>query len=283
MRLDVLCVGEALWDLAPSRGRTLATSPSLRFRPGGAAVNAALRLARLGWKAGLAAVVGDDALGEALVARVAARGVSTALVQRAPPRTGLCFVEQTARATRVVGYRPAGEIAVEIDAAFHARALLLTGLTPSPQQAESFGTAARAARHHGARVVVDLNARPLLWRGSRATPAWLGEADVIKASEDDLTAMGLDESALRAAMRATAVLVVTAGPRPARALGSFGEVRRAPTSKARGSAMGAGDAFTAGILDALLRAGDAPLSDDGAFWDRALSRGHALARRTLAR
>jgi 2-dehydro-3-deoxygluconokinase len=281
--LDVLCVGEALWDLAPPRGRTLALAPSLRFRPGGAAVNAALLLARLGWKAGLAAVVGDDALGEALTARIAARGVSTALVQRAPPRTGLCFVEHGTRAARVVGYRSAGEAAPDLAAAFRARALLLTGVTPSPEQASSFGAAAREARRHGARVMVDLNARPLLWRGRSATPAWLVEADVIKASEPDLAAMGIDEAALRALMRASAVLVVTAGPRPARAIGSFGEVRRAPASRAHGSAMGAGDAFAAGLLDAMLRAGDASLEDDGAFWSRALSRGHALARRTLAR
>ena len=65
---------------APLRGRTSAQPAALlRFQPGGAAVNVALRLARLGWRAGLAAVVGEDALGEALAARVAARGVSAAL------------------------------------------------------------------------------------------------------------------------------------------------------------------------------------------------------------
>lgn len=272
--LDVLCVGEALWDLTPPRGGTFAGAPSLRFRPGGAAVNVALLLARLGWRAGLAAVLGDDALGEALAARVSARGVSTALVRRAPPRTGLCFAEPAGEGTRVVGYRSAGDEAPELGAGWRARALLLTGLAPSPEQATRFGAAASEGRRRGALVVVDVNARPRLWQGRGGAPAWIAEAGVVKASEEDLAAMGLDERAMRAAMGPKAVLVVTAGPRAARAIGPFGEVRAAPRpAKAEGRAVGAGDAFTAGVLDVLLREGG---GDDR--WERALRRGHALAR-----
>ena len=185
-------------------------------------MNVALLLARLGWRAGLAAVVGDDALGEALAARVSARGVSTALVRRAPPRTGLCFAEPAGKGTRVVGYRSAGEEAPELGAGWRARALLLTGLAPSPEQAARFGAAASEGRRRGALVMVDLNARPRLWQGRGGAPAWIAEADVVKASEEELAAMGLDEGALRAAMGAEAVLVVTAGPRAARAIGPFG-------------------------------------------------------------
>ncbi|XXR88225.1 hypothetical protein WME96_43635 [Sorangium sp. So ce406] len=45
--LNVICAGEALWDLAPPGGT------SLRFRPGGGAVNAAVALARSGLRVGL--------------------------------------------------------------------------------------------------------------------------------------------------------------------------------------------------------------------------------------
>ena len=278
---DVVCLGEALWDLEAPRGRTFTESRSLRLRPGGAAVNVALGLRRRGWRAGLAAMVGADALGEALAAQVAARGVSTALVQRAPARTGLIFVERAGSQARVVGYRSADEALPELPAAWSARVLFVTGLAPAEAQAARFGAAAREARRRGAWVAVDLNARPRLWRGTEPLPppAWIGEADLVKASEDDLAAMALDEPALRRAMRPSAVLVVTAGPGAARAVGPFGAVHRAPASVVRGSALGAGDAFTVGILDAVLRGA----GTDAAFWEGALRRGHALARRRVTR
>jgi sugar/nucleoside kinase (ribokinase family) len=241
----------------------------------------ALRLARLGWRTGLAAVVGDDALGEALAARVAARGVSTALLWKAPPRTGLCFMEHAGKGTRVVTYRSAGEEWPALDAGWRARALLLTGLVPSPEQDARFGAAAAEGRRRGALVVVDLNARPRLWQGRGGAPAWIAEADVVKGSEEDLAALGLDARALRAAMGPSSVLVVTDGPRAAWAFAPFGEVRVAPRAvKGAGRAIGAGDAFTAGVLDVLLRE-----EEDGATrWARALYRGHALARaRVLGR
>ena len=43
--LDVLCLGEALWDLHGPRDISFAEASALRMRPGGAAVNVAVRLA----------------------------------------------------------------------------------------------------------------------------------------------------------------------------------------------------------------------------------------------
>ncbi len=126
--LDVVCLGEALWDLGAPRGRTFTEARSLRLEPGGAAINVAVGLARRGWKAGLAATVGADALGEALAAQVAARGVSTALVRRAEPRTGLVFVERAGPSPRIVAYRQAGEAPAELPATWSARCLLVTGI-----------------------------------------------------------------------------------------------------------------------------------------------------------
>src|SRR5690349_18233208 len=100
--IDVLCVGEALWDLQAPSGLSFDRAASLSFTPGGAAVNVALTLARLGLRAGLSAVVGDDALGQALAARLAHAGVDASLVQRAPHRTGLIFLESTPAGRRAV-------------------------------------------------------------------------------------------------------------------------------------------------------------------------------------
>lgn len=275
--LDVLCAGEALWDLkAPA---SFAEADALAFRPGGAAVNVALALAKRKVRVGLAAVVGDDALGEALLARVRTAGVE-AWFARALPRTGLMFAERSAKGARFVGYRSPEEPAPPLPRRWSARALLLTGLMPSREHAAMLGAAARAGRRRGALVMVDVNARPRVWRGRDATPALevIAESDVVKASADDLAVLGLGVDTLMAAMRRRAVLVTTAGPGPARAVGAFGEVTRAPGRTLAGDPLGAGDAFTAGLLIELLRERD---PHDTTTWDHALRRAHTLARAHL--
>lgn len=281
--LDVLCFGEALWDLHGPPGVSFAEAKALRLRPGGAAVNVALRLARRGRAVGLAAAVGADVLGEALAARVAARGVDVDLVQRAPQRTGVVFVEHGPRGRRIVGYRDADEPAPQLGPDWRARVLFLTGLAPSDGQAARFGEAAREARRQGARVVIDVNARPRLWQGRDPGAALevLPQADVVKASADDLATMGIDAAQARARMRDDAVLVLTAGAGAASATGSFGEVTCAPRALEITDALGAGDAFSAGMLLTLLDAPTGGDADPRALWDRALRRGHALARARL--
>jgi sugar/nucleoside kinase (ribokinase family) len=134
-------------------------------------------------------------------------------------------------------------------------------------------------------VVVDLNARPRFWKGRPAAAleawrAWLGEADVVKASEEDLAILRLPAPSLRARMRARGVLVITAGPRPAHAVGPFGCVEvSAPRRTRNVPALGAGDAFTAGLLHAMLRDGG---NDDRGAWERSLQSGHASARSLLS-
>ncbi|MFT3768055.1 MAG: PfkB family carbohydrate kinase [Minicystis sp.] len=284
MTLDVLCVGEALWDLH-ALGGPFATAERLAMKPGGAAVNVALALARRRIRVGLAAVVGNEALGEALVARVGAAGVEVGLVQRALARTGVVFAERGDSGSRFVGYRAVDEPAPRLPKGWSARVLLLTGLMPSAEHAEVWRSAARSARRRGALVMVDVNARPRAWRDRESGPAFavIGEADVVKASADDLTVLGLgaDGAArMRARMRRGAVLVTTAGAGAARAIGRFGEVVRAGGRPIAGEPLGAGDAFTAGMLLELL--GSEPF-DEAASWDRALRRGHALARAHLRR
>lgn len=281
--LDVLCLGEALWDLRAPRGLTFARAPSLALDPGGAAVNVALHLARLGLRAGLCAVVGADALGQALRARVEAAGVDCAAVTSAPPRTGLVFVERAGEARRVVGYRAPDELAPSVPREIGARLLFLSGLMPDAAQLARLGQAARRARRRRVTVVIDVNARPRVWTGrdGRAVLPLLHEADLLRCSTEDLGALGLSIDEARAALRRKAVLIVSDGAGPTRAFGPFGSFERAPRAARVVDPTGAGDALTAGIL--------AALCDEGAAWGaketwaRAIDRGHALARAALLR
>lgn len=273
----MLCAGEALWDLAAPL--PFAQAESLALTPGGAAVNVALWLARRGLSVALAAVVGADALGEALRARVAAGGVDVSRTASILARTGLLFGD----GARFVGYRPEDEPPPRLDGALGARALLLTGVLPGAEHARAFAAAAARAREEGALVAVDLNARPRMWRGRdpREALAVLAHADVVKASVDDAAVLGLGDplAALRAGMREDAALLLTAGPAGARAVGPFGELPGPIPPAHAGSALGAGDAFTAGALAELLdrRPGDA------AGWARVLDAASEAAAAHLAR
>ncbi|MGB8168571.1 MAG: carbohydrate kinase [Chthoniobacteraceae bacterium] len=67
----VLCFGEVLWDCLPT-GRL----------PGGAPLNVAYHLSRLGAEPRMISAVGTDALGDELLAYLGSRGLSTAFIER---------------------------------------------------------------------------------------------------------------------------------------------------------------------------------------------------------
>src|SRR3954468_19813636 len=81
---DVICAGDALLNVAKGDASS-APVPSLRFRPGGGAINTALALAKQGLRVGLATVLPDDRSGRNLLAKVAASGIDVGGVDLAQP------------------------------------------------------------------------------------------------------------------------------------------------------------------------------------------------------
>lgn len=76
---DVVCFGETLWDLLPNQEL-----------PGGAPMNVAYHLTKLGRKATIISRIGDDERGEALRKAFEAKGIDTHCVQTdAKHRTGI--------------------------------------------------------------------------------------------------------------------------------------------------------------------------------------------------
>ncbi|MQA60457.1 MAG: carbohydrate kinase [Actinophytocola sp.] len=82
----IVVAGEALVDLVPAGGGTLAP------RLGGGPYNAALAAARLGAPTGFVSRLSTDSFGDALLGRLAASGVDTALAQRGVEPTSLAVV-----------------------------------------------------------------------------------------------------------------------------------------------------------------------------------------------
>ncbi|AKT42595.1 PfkB family carbohydrate kinase [Chondromyces crocatus] len=272
---DVICAGEALWNLTALRGAFSMRSSALRLRPGGGAANAALALAQQGFRVGLATTLTDDSFGRTVRDRLAAAGVDTGGVSLVPQRLGLVLVTGEPSASKGVPTREEDH-AFAVPAGWSSRILLLSGLSPGIAQGASLCKAARAARRRGTPVLVDLNARYHLWTGRdpRAIRSLLAEADVVRCSAEDLAVLRLDEATVRSAMRARAVLVMSRRSGEAWAKGPFGEVRHAPRDVSPLRPPGAGDVFTAAICAELTRRGDLAEGREDR-WAQTLQRGQA--------
>jgi fructokinase len=119
-------------------------------------------------------------------------------------------------------------------------------------------------RERGQRVITfDPNLRPALVRDATGAHArldrWLGMADLVKVSSDDLTwaapGQGTEEAAQSWRDKGCALVVVTLGGAGVYALGPSGPVSLPANPIELVDTVGAGDAFMAGLLAALDRSG----------------------------
>jgi fructokinase len=93
-RYDLIAFGEAVLDLFPDRRGPYDGVSTLTLLPGGAPANVAQGVASAGLTVLFLGKVGADPLGDALVARMARRGVDVSRVVRAPHTpTGATFVQ----------------------------------------------------------------------------------------------------------------------------------------------------------------------------------------------
>jgi len=295
--MRALCFGEILWDMFEVRhGDRVVYERHL----GGGSANVATALARLGVRAAVAGAVGRDSLGDDLVAHLQADGVGTRFVARLPNRTGITFVTRDARGEpRFLNYRrgtadmaiTASAVAACAKAARPKWLLVGTSTLVAPEPARATWRLVDAMARAGASIHVDLNARPHLWSSrakmERATAELVARADLVKASDADLAdIVGKRGEAWLARHAPDATWLLTYGARGAAAIGAHGEVR-VPSRRVRCvDATGAGDAFIAGSLAALLAARARPRTAawrDAEVWTRALRVGHLLGAKAIGR
>ena len=298
--LDVVCFGEILWDLFEAEaGGSGAIADLFRRELGGAPANVATGLARLGVRSAVVGGVGRDRFGDALVAHLRGDGVDVRFVVKLPNRTGLTFVVRDLHGEPdFLFYRhESADLAVRVrhitPPMGRARWVLVgTSTLMTRELAAATRRLLDHAKSEGAHLLVDLNVRPHLWRSARAMRAAMGglleRADLVKASAGDLAAVGgvgrglgwLRGHAPRAS------LLVTRGAGVASALGEHGEVHVRARRARCVDATGAGDAFLAGALAAILAARAAPGSSrwrDPDVWRAALDVGHAMGRKAVSR
>jgi 2-dehydro-3-deoxygluconokinase len=198
--VDVLTFGEAMVRLAPPAFQRLEQTTNLDVEVGGAELNTAVGLVRLGRSAQWVSRVTDNALGRLLLRQVRGTGVDTSRVLLTPAhRVGVYFLEFGAapRPAEVL-YDRAGSAFAHLAPGMldwptvltGVRWLHLSGITPalSADAAAESLTALQTARSLGVRTSLDLNYRSKLWTPS-AAGAWARQAlpfvEVLIASRGD--------------------------------------------------------------------------------------------------
>jgi len=283
---DLLTMGRSSIDLyANDIGAPFEDITSFAAYVGGSPLNIAVGARRLGLRTALLTAVGDDKVGEFILAFLGREGVDTSFVPVKPGRRSSAVVLGIEPPDRfpLVFYRDnAADFALGIDdvlAAPVADAAALevsgTGLAVEPSRSATF-RAAELAREAGRTVYLDLDFRADQWHDLRAygvtVRALLPLVDGVLGTEEEFRAAALESQAdvriahqqvsapevrgdLGRAMESLrrrsprAVFVVKRGARGASVHLPDGEAIDAPGFPvAVVNVLGAGDAFAAGLI-----------------------------------
>jgi 2-dehydro-3-deoxygluconokinase len=252
-------VGEGLFEIGLDKGDT----GPLRRGYGGDVANVCVMAARAGIGARLAARVGADALGRALLAFWGAEGVDVGHVQiEADAPTGIYVNERTPGSAHRFDYHrrgSAGSLLAPEDIApafISGLAVLHTSGISLAVVGAATAAAAERARAAGALISFAVNHRPNLDGDPEAVLAAARGADVVFISAEDAELL-LETSAIEEVREALghdpSELVVTLGANGAAiAAGSEVLTIRAPAVDAVDAA-GAGDALAGAYLAARIR------------------------------
>lgn len=284
METDILVAGECLVDFMPDQPGSLDRVERFERRAGGAPANVAVRLAELGPPPLFWTRLGDDPFGNSLERALERHGLPERFVRRdSEAKTTLAFVAHDEDADRAFTfYREhtadtrfeTGVVPNDVLAELSWVAFGGVCLATEPSRSALLDLAERASQQE-CTVLFDPNARPELWDGD--FPQLFREActhaGVVTASPEDLAFAGIEgspEELLAALLDLDAhTAVITLGEAGALARASDA----APWGPARAKhdgfdvevvdTTGAGDAFTAGLIRALVDG--EPLDDALAF------------------
>jgi len=270
---DVATFGEAMLMLVADQPGPIEHATVFHRRTAGAETNVAIGLARLGLKVGWASRLGTDSMGRALLAAMQSEGIDCShVVCDATQRTGFQFKGRvTDGSDPPVEYHRKGSAAsrmtvADIDEPWlrSARHLHATGVFPAIS-VTTLPTAIGAMdvmRAAGRSVSFDPNLRPTLWESQERMRNCLNDlaarADWVLPGMAEgllLTGESTPEGVARYYRELGAKLVVVKlGPK-----GAYYDSDTAGTGYVQGfgvkkvvDTVGAGDAFAAGVVSALL-------------------------------
>lgn len=260
----LITIGETMAMVTPTRAESLTSARNFSVTAGGAESNVASQASDLGVASAWISALGDDALGRRIYRSIESRGVDARWVSYDPnaptgvyfkdPGNGVLYYRRGSAASRM---NPATIANIPIE---EAQIVHVSGITPALSAscgALMDAVFTRLARSTAA-VSFDVNYRPSLWKDNHAS-------SVLRslAQRADIVFVGLDEArVLWGVDNAEEVRAVL--PEPARLVVKDGHIGvteftaedsifapAIPTEVVE--AVGAGDAFAAGYLAALLR------------------------------
>lgn len=264
---EVITLGETMAVLAPAHPGRLRHSAQLSLHVGGAESNVAVSLARLGVPSGWVSALGNDELGELVLARLRGEGVDCSRVSRCEAPTGLYLRDETGPGfVRAFYYRSGSAASTmgpgQLDDAYFAgaRVLHISGITLalSASCRALVHQAVAAAHAHGVVVSFDVNFRAKLWtavQARAAIEALLPQVDLLFVGDDE--AQRLWHACDHGLMRRLSAggpreVVLKRGAHGAVALADGELHHRRAFEVPLVDAVGAGDAFAAGYLAAML-------------------------------
>jgi 2-dehydro-3-deoxygluconokinase len=282
MPYDVVTFGEAMVRLNPPNFGRLEIANQLDLKVGGAELNTAVCLSRLGRSTAWVSRLTANPLGRLVANRAREGGVSTEhVVWTDRDRVGIYFLEFGAapRASSVLYDRKDSAIA-NVTAGMvpwakvfaGVRWFHVTGITPalSPTAAEATREALQQAKAAGARTSIDLNYRVKLWSTAEAG-RWMTQfmevCDVLITTEEDvekvfgITGTNYEDVAAQLAKRfPLEVVAITLRENPLVWRNSWtamayskGQVYKTRTYEVEiVDRLGAGDSFAAGLIHGLL-------------------------------
>lgn len=270
----VLTFGETMASMRSTR--SIALGDPFTVSVAGAESNVAIGLARLGHPVRWVGRIGDDEFGKLIARTLRAERVDTAgVIVDDTASTGLMFLETPRADFASVHYYRSGsagsKLRIEdvVEAVPGSGVLHLTGITPalSDTASQAVAGAIEIAHDAGVPVSFDVNYRSKLWSAadaSRTLSSLVRSADIVIASAEELalvaTAPADDVSRQAAGLLADGVreVVVTRGAAGAQVFTSDAAWAHDAFTVTVADTIGAGDAFAAGYLSALLD-GEDPL------------------------
>ncbi|WP_332633902.1 aminoimidazole riboside kinase [Halalkalibacter flavus] len=257
----IICLGEALIDFIPLDQE----NTSYQKSPGGAPANVAVAVSKLGAKSSFLGKVGNDVLGHFMQETLEHHGVDiTHMTLTDEARTGVVFVTLDKTGERNFSFYidPSADRFLRTndlnDSLFSNNRVLHFGSISMISEPSKTATieAVKRAKESGLIISYDPNLRLSLWPSAEQARetilSMLGEADVVKISEEELEFLTeekeLEKGIAKLSTYHIPALVVTFG-----ADGSYlhvnGETIHVPAMKVETvDTTGAGDAFVSGVL-----------------------------------
>ena len=205
---DLVAFGEAMIRLSPPNFKRLEQTTTLDLNIGGAELNVAVGVSRLGMKSAWVSRLPDNPLGRMIANKAREFGVDVSpIIWQKEGRAGLYFLEfgATPRPSSVVYDRANSSFSNiqpgEVDWAEifkSAKCLHLTGITPAVSKSSAAVTleALQKAKASGCRISLDLNYRAKLWspeEANRTMAPMMDFVDILITTKGDTrTILGIE-------------------------------------------------------------------------------------------